>query len=580
MNKGVGIILSISLGLILVASVIGIPHNVYQNTYAASIISISFLGIIVASIVAWGYKGFQSIDWLDALCLFSLAFYLFKDANDEPLWNIGCLSLFLLFVSIRISGPIKPLYLYCGALLSLLVLSMWGYLQYFEWLPSPNNYFKLCGPYHNPGMLGGMMAVILVFIVSAIIKRNRMIRKVKILFVLTVCVILFAFPIFVLTEARAAWLAFIVAVGYSFISSCRMNFQRTLYTGIAILCIVFGIIFLLYSMKPESANGRMLIWKVGCEMVKDNPVTGLGRGAFENRYLYYQAEYMDMKATEKEKYLAGNTHLAFNELVRVTVENGIVGLCNYLLFFIGMWLLPVKHNIQTHVCKSVILSIFVWSQFSYPNRMFPIISILVLAYAVLLKHKKRIFFMERIRMKICRSVYILLTCILCVLLMLPLQKQYQSYCNAYDFWHSLRIKEIVQKTDELVSFVSRFPKDTSFLSLYAHVIIKRKEYNKYDEVIKLIDEAIPTPSLLIRKGEIYQDLRRYKDAEATYKLVASMIPSRQKGRYKLALLYNETGRIKEAVNLAKMLLNEEVKNYSFETYDMHQHLKEIFRELL
>lgn len=259
MNKGVGIILSISMGLILVASVMGIPHNVYQNTYAASIISISFLGIIVASIVALAYKGFQSIDWIDALCLFSLAFYLLKDANDEPLWNIGCLSLFLFFVSVRISGPIRPLYLYCGALLSLLVLSMWGYLQYFECLPSPNNYFKLCGPYHNPGMLGGMMAVILVFIVTAVTKGNRMIRKVKIVFVLTVCVILFTFPIFVLTEARAAWLAFIVSVGCSLISSCSMNSQRRLHWRIGIICTVFGVIFSLYSMKPESANGRMLI---------------------------------------------------------------------------------------------------------------------------------------------------------------------------------------------------------------------------------------------------------------------------------------------------------------------------------
>lgn len=580
MNKVVGIILSISLGLILVASVMGIPHNVYQNTYVASIISISFLGIIVALIVTLVCKGFQSIDWIDVLCLFSLAFYLLKDANDESLWNIGCLSLFLLFVSVGKSGPIKSLYLYYGALFSLFVLSVWGYLQYFEWLPSPNNYFKLCGPYHNPGMLGGMMAVILVFIVSAITKRIRMVRKVKILFIITVCVILFALPILVLTEARAAWLAFIVAVGYNIVSSYGMNFQRKPHWGISIICTVLFVIFSFYSLKPESANGRMLIWRVGCEMVKDNPVTGLGRGDFESRYLYYQAEYLNTKATDKEKYLAGNTHFAFNEPVRVTVESGLVGLCNYLLLSIGMWLLPVKRNIQTHVCKSVILFIFVWSQFSYPNRMFPIIAVLVLAYAVLLKHKKRIFFMKQIRMKICRSVYVPIVCVACVLLMIPLQKQYQSYCNAYEFWHSLRIKEIVQKPDELASFVSRFPKDTGFLSLYAHVIKKRKEYGKYDEVIKLIDEADPTPSLLIWKGEMYQEQGRYKDAEATYKTVASMIPTWQKARYKLALLYHETGRVEEAVALAKTLLTEEVKNYGFETYDMHQHLKEIFREML
>lgn len=42
-----------------------------------------------------------------------------------------------------------------------------------------------------------------------------------------------------------------------------------------------GLLIAFYTLKPISADGRLLIWKVGYGMIKDKPATGFGKGGFE-----------------------------------------------------------------------------------------------------------------------------------------------------------------------------------------------------------------------------------------------------------------------------------------------------------
>ena len=59
-----------------------------------------------------------------------------------------------------------------------------------------------------------------------------------------------------------------------------------------------------------------------------------------------------------------------------------------------------------------------------------------------------------------------------------------------------------------------------------------------------------------------------------------MMPALQTPRGKLAFLYQETGRMQEALLLANELLIEKVKVYGFATHDLHLKLKEVFSEQL
>ena len=71
-----------------------------------------------------------------------------------------------------------------------------------------------------------------------------------------------------------------------------------------------------------------------------------------------------------------------------------------------------------------------------------------------------------------------------------------------------------------------------------------------------------------------------KEAETAYWAAHFMVPSRQKARYKLALMYYQQKRISEANRLANEVLTEKVKVYGFETYEMHRELRRIFEDQL
>lgn len=156
---------------------------------------------------------------------------------------------------------------------------------------------------------------------------------------------------------------------------------------------------------------------------------------------------------------------------------------------------------------------------------------------------------------------------------------YNLYCEFHTYRNSLKIEEIARDT-KFIHFKEKMPNDIGMLTLYAHILHKRKEEDKLLKAINILENTYPTPSLFIQKGDLFQRTQNIIEAEKAYKLAAAMIPTRQKARYKLALLYHSLGRESEAVYLAKTLLSEKVKNYGFETYEMHQNLKKIFREIL
>ncbi len=81
-----------------------------------------------------------------------------------------------------------------------------------------------------------------------------------------------------------------------------------------------------------SANGRLLIWKVTAQMIRDKPLIGYGAEGFKQHYMHYQAAYLKAKGTDQEKYIAGNNHLVYNEPLRMTAEYGFLGVIIYIWF--------------------------------------------------------------------------------------------------------------------------------------------------------------------------------------------------------------------------------------------------------
>jgi hypothetical protein len=125
---------------------------------------------------------------------------------------------------------------------------------------------------------------------------------------------IFLFPsiivlISILTESRA----FVFGAVFSTFLFCCFAFSISRKHKIALLlCAVLAFLGL-FLYKLDSSLGRILIYKVSGQMLKDNGLTGIGFGKFYEQYLYYQAVYFQNgHYTTKELLLAGNTHYAMN----------------------------------------------------------------------------------------------------------------------------------------------------------------------------------------------------------------------------------------------------------------------------
>lgn len=192
---------------------------------------------------------------------------------------------------------------------------------------------------------------------------------------------------------------------------------------VLILSIVAGA-WGLYKLKQGSADGRLLMWQVSWEMVKDKPLLGWGSGGFEAHYGNYQAQWFKSgKGTQAQELVAGTPDAPFNELVRVAVCYGLVGMVVVLLVLGSLFFtyhMPKFLTQEAKMCFNIepqtqnpepktpnsehrplatelktlailqggILSIVVFSLFSYPLDVAPIVVQAVVLMALIANLKQ------------------------------------------------------------------------------------------------------------------------------------------------------------------------------------------------
>lgn len=346
-----------------------------------------------------------------------------------------------------------------------------------------------------------------------------------------------------------------------------------------------GIIFLilistglLYKLKPQSANGRLLIWKVSCNMIQDKPWTGFGKGGFAANYLYYQADYMKSSASPAERKLAGSTHLTFNEPIRIIVEHGIIGFIIYFIFII--WLLFISPNKKT-VCilhKSILIGIVTWGICGYPDQVFSVQTLWVVALAYFINKSYGSIYKYAIPKSILLNIAIATIFVTNSVLGLNLWAKWTTYHQLYVLTKSHSIQQLSHHSGFNILLNKGSVNDISLSYLHCQIARINRHENVFFSVTSFLEKSFPTPGLWVMKGDYLKELGKNKEAEEAYTLASYMMPSLQTPRGKLAFLYNEIGRKKEAMEIGHNILTEDVKIYNFSTYDLHRDLKRIFED--
>lgn len=115
---------------------------------------------------------------------------------------------------------------------------------------------------------------------------------------------------------------------------------RVVMAMIGGLCILLLVSHLLFVLKPDSARGRLFMWKITCRAITEKPLTGHGIHNFAAVYGNAQEAYFAAGDYESwEERVAGSPEYAFNEYLQAAVEWGVpLTLCGLAAIVICLYI--------------------------------------------------------------------------------------------------------------------------------------------------------------------------------------------------------------------------------------------------
>jgi O-antigen polymerase len=331
------------------------------------------------------------------------------------------------------------------------------------------------------------------------------------------------------------------------------------------LIVVIGITgTLLFYLKKDSANGRLLIWNISICMIKDQPLTGHGNGGFRKSYMDYQAQYFRNHPESKHRLLAGNTMHPFNEFIKIAVEYGLISLL--VVITLILWILfKLKHSRQDtrYVAISAFLAFLIIASFSYPSQYIAVWLLLTWYFLMLIPEAKWKFSNSKMN-----------TLLRTAGLIIGLAGFYYSisYAKAEIRWKDMAMMALKNNTKGLFSkYKSLYPQlknDPFFLYNYGAELNIAGQYKESIHILKECNKALSDYYLTLLTGDAYSNLGMHRDAIASFQKAACMIPSRFIPLNNLLDIYTEIGDAKSALKIAVKISKKKIKVPSQTVYQI------------
>ncbi len=404
--------------------------------------------------------------------------------------------------------------------------------QQVGWMESNHPMFPVTGLLGNPGQLGGFQAVALVVAVALFMERTD--RYVRLLLLFSSFVLAYTVA---LADSRAAWIASLLGMAALFhaqvmriVKHCKRWAVPLVATAVVVLSVIT------FNYRSESAKGRMLIWRVCADMICDKSLVGHGLSSFNKHYMHYQAAYFERHPHSEFAKVADNAAYPYNEFLHCWIELGAVG----LLFFVVALVLTMYA--AERKIRAPLVALLAFSMFSYPV----FVNALLVLFPVLLGLSAP----RRTR----RWGNVVAAGMLAVALLLG----YLEYNFIKEAGKILQ-KEIVAADDRTEQYVGRnFHRIAEYPRLnmlYAQVLVNRPELASSEK----IGLVLPTCENWCDIGELYLNRDSLNAAERYYVEASYMVPTRMRPKYLLFKLYCRTGRMRNAAETAREILEMSLK---------------------
>ena len=188
---------------------------------------------------------------------------------------------------------------YLSVVWSLIILggaeAVWGLRQIYGLTVSNHSLYALTGSFYNPGPYSGYLAMVFPICLSEWlnlkkVKKRTWIEQGK--YCMALGVLLLILCVLPAGMSRSAWMAvaisgiWVYATYRSWGTSLRKigrKYKKRVFPAIiagGMVLIIVG--YALFQLKVDSANGRLLIWKVSVMAIVEKPLLGHGTGNFWN----------------------------------------------------------------------------------------------------------------------------------------------------------------------------------------------------------------------------------------------------------------------------------------------------------
>ena len=607
--------------LFIILLCIGLPQinmtNYVQSTITSKFIVFALacsliIGVGIALFIFSKPKTIQ-VSKLDIILLFLVGYIslnrcIIQSDYGFSIRYIELLGLCVLYVILRILSRKTYVWLLLAIVISGIIQAIYGNLQLFGYYASNHSGFKLTGSFFNPGPYAGFLAAVWPIALGMYLFKEKIIERmqsnitsspkitntiVNYVFeyipLLGVISIILVIPA---THSRGAWLAVLLSslvlieFRYHFIRHRLKNLTLAKKTALItlVISIFFTGLFGIYHFKKGSSDGRLFIWKVTTEIIKDFPLTGVGFDKFKAHYMNYQAGYFVKYGETSEALVADNTYYAFNEWLQFVTENGLVGLLILVILLYMLFKIQVgdKNRNLLLIVKGMLLSIGVFALFSYPMQILPIKLIIIVGLALLARldiQKYAVFNSNKNSrpytlwgLKTTIFVFGILGVSKGIVHIQALDVGFKTWKNGLSIY---QYGDYEGAVDEYVKVYPVLKKDGDFLMNYGKALAMNKQ-NK--EAIQILEEAkqyLNTTIIETALGDVYKGVKHYNKAEKAYQHAANMIPVRFYPLYLQAKLYEESGEDEKAVTMAKIILNKEVKVPSTAIKEIQAEMKKI-----
>jgi O-antigen polymerase len=451
-----------------------------------------------------------------------------------------------------------------------------GLLQLYGYQESLHSGFKMTGSFHNPGPFGIYVAAIFVFALGHYLFTKNSVLKNIASVVCLVCILVLPS-----TQSRSAWVGFLggsiylLFIKYGLELTKKYLANKFITSTLVIALIALGVG--LWNFKANSALGRMLVWRVSADMIKEKPLTGFGLGEFQNQYGFFQANFFKNNPDNEQLIaLADKNNYAFNDLIQLLIENGLIGFILFAgIIFLVFFSKLEKPSDYIAPSRAGIIAILLASCFSYPFELIPMWWLLLFFISIVSVSTEKTF---SIAPPLYAKLFILITF---------------SVASVYLIYYEIKIyqaKQIWQQADFAVQqqdfgeaekryqkVINILPNKRFVLLSYGKALYMNGKIKQSADVLKEASQSIADPFLLNNLGDSYQALKKYDLAEQAYITASDMVPNRMYPKYLLAKMYLNTHDTLKAKQVAKKIIEMPVKVPSQATTQMKNEMVKILQ---